>query len=88
MVGGGPQWQQQQLQPEGDGERLTLTSSMPFRSLEEDPQWGLFLPFDSLEFSFVGGAIGVCRPVPDEVIKEELGGSGREKWKENFYVVY
>jgi hypothetical protein len=36
----------------------------------------------------VGGAIGVCRPVPDEVIKEELGGSGREKWKENFYVVY
>jgi hypothetical protein len=28
----------------------------------------LFLPFDSLEFSFVGGgAIGVCRPIPEEV---------------------
>ncbi|GAB5035774.1 otu-like cysteine protease domain-containing [Nannochloropsis oceanica] len=66
MVGSELHWQQHQLQPEGDEGRLTLTSSMSFRPLEEDPQWGLFLPFDSLEFSFVGGAIGVCRPVPDE----------------------
>lgn len=37
------------------------------RPLEEDPEWALFLPFDSLEFSFVGGSIGVTRPIPQAV---------------------
>ena len=71
-TGGEAQQQQQQQQQLGgqggmEGERLTLTSSMSYRPLEEDPEWGLFLPFDSLEFSFVGGAIGVCRLIPEEV---------------------
>lgn len=35
--------------------------------MEEDPEWALFLPFDSLEFSFIGGSIGVTRPIPHEV---------------------
>lgn len=47
--------------------RMTMTMSMSCRPLEEDPEWGLFLPFDSLEFSFVGGSIGVTRPIPEEV---------------------
>jgi len=47
---------------------------MPTRPLEEDPEWSLFLPFDSLEFSFVGGSIGVTRPVPEEVSARGVGG--------------
>ncbi len=47
---------------------------MPTRPLEEDPEWSLFLPFDSLEFSFVGGSIGVTRPIPEEVSARSVGG--------------
>ena len=44
-----------------------LGGSMSYHPLEEDPEWGLFFPFDSLEFSCIGGHISVCRPIPDEV---------------------
>jgi hypothetical protein len=50
-----------------DPEALANSISMSYHPLEEDPEWSLFLPFDSLEFSFIGGCLSVCRPVPDEV---------------------
>ena len=55
-------------EPDGEPEDPeTLGVSMSYHPLEEDPEWSLFLPFDSLEFSFIGGCLSVCRPVPDEV---------------------
>jgi len=79
MVGAESQQQQQGEKGGMEGERLTLTSSMSYRPLEEDPEWSLFLPFDSLEFSFVGGAIGVCRPVPEEVSSTAWGERMKRK---------
>jgi len=61
--GHGIEAREAELQPAVD----SLASSMSYHPLVEDPEWKLFASFDSLDFSFVGGAIGVCRPVPQEV---------------------
>lgn len=47
--------------------RMTATMSMSFCPWEAEPEWALFQPFDELMFSFLGGCIGVSRPIPKEV---------------------
>jgi hypothetical protein len=61
--GDGIEAREAKLQPAVD----SLASSMSYHPLVEGPEWKLFASFDNLDFSFVGGAIGVCRPVPQEV---------------------